>query len=77
MSKTVIRLLGKGDSVLNVTERMVAVRRANGDVDIIPLIVDEGPLRVDIDGTVTITYGSNTVETVIDGEQGNIKVITF
>ena len=77
MGKITIRLLNKGDSVINVTERMIAVKRKNGSVDIIPLIFGDGPIRVDLDNIVTISYGANSVETVIDGEEGDITVVTF
>lgn len=36
-----INILKKGDSVLNVDKNFIAVRRKNGEVDIVPLIEDE------------------------------------
>lgn len=79
MAKIKIKILNKGDSVISVTEKMVAVQRKNGEVDIIPLIFDESgqPPRVDLDNIVTISYGKNSVETIIEGENGDIKVTTF
>ena len=77
MAKTIIRLLSKGDSVINVTESMIAVKRKNGEIDIIPLIFGDGPIRVDLENIVTISYGMNSVETVINGEDGDITVVTF
>jgi hypothetical protein len=71
------KLLNKGDFVINVTESMIAVRRKNGEVDIIPLVIGDGPPGIDADNIVTISYGMNAVETVIDGEHGGVTVVTF
>ena len=56
-----VGLLKKGDSVLNVTSEFVAVKRKNGEVDIIPLVKDGWSWRVDTENIVTIGYGENTV----------------
>lgn len=63
-----INVMSKGDKVLNVTSELVAIQRKNGEVDIIPLILDESGIRIDTENIVTIGYGNNSVETeVIDG----------
>lgn len=63
-----INVMSKGDKVLNVTSELVAIQRKNGEVDIIPLILDESGIRIDIENIVTIGYGNNSVETeFIDG----------
>jgi hypothetical protein len=79
MAKIKIKILNKGDSVISVTEKMISVQRKNGEVDIIPLIFDVPgqPPRVDLDNIVTISYGKNSVETIIEGDTGDIKVTTF
>ena len=77
MPKITIKILRKGDSVISVTEKMIAVKRKNGEVDIIPLIIGEGFPRVDLDNITTISYGTNTIETLIDSDDGDVKVITF
>jgi hypothetical protein len=79
MAKIKIKILNKGDSVLSITERAVAVRRKNGEVDIIPLIFDEmgSPPRVDIENILTISYGKNAIETTIAGDTGDVKITTF
>ena len=59
----VIRILHKGDTVLNVTKEFIAVRRKNGEVDLIGLLNEEGGVRVDIGNIVTIGFGDNVVET--------------
>lgn len=58
-----IRILQKGDTVLNVTKEFIAVRRKNGEVDLIRLLNKEGGVRVDIENIVTIGFGDNVVET--------------
>ncbi|GHV10550.1 hypothetical protein FACS1894219_00180 [Clostridia bacterium] len=79
MAKIKIKILNKGDSVISVTEKAVAVQRKNGEVDIIPLIFDEleRPPRIDVENIVTISYGQNAVETTIEGENGDVKITTF
>mgnify|MGYP001051695688 FL=1 len=58
-----IRLLHKGDSVLNVTKDLIAVRRRNGEVDLIKLLNENGSVRLDLEDIVTIGFGDNIVET--------------
>ena len=57
----VLGLLRKGDAVLNVTNEFVAIRRKNGEVDVIPLLKEGESWRVDFDNIFTIGYGENTV----------------
>ena len=56
-----IGVLKKGDSVLNVTGEFIAVKRKNGEVDIIPFMKEETGWRVNLEELVTIGYGENTV----------------
>ena len=56
-----IDVLKKGDSVLSVTGEFIAVKRKNGEVDIIPFVKEETGWRVDLEQLVTIGYGENTV----------------
>ena len=77
MTHMIFKLLNKDDSVINVTESMIAIKRKNGEVDIIPLIFGDGSPRIDSDNVITISYGANTAETVIDGKHGDITVVTF
>lgn len=57
-----INILKKGDKVLSVTNDLIAVQRKNGEVDIIPLMLEKTGPRVNEEGIVTIGYGDNTVE---------------
>ncbi len=79
MAKMKINILNKGDSVLFVNDRLIAVQRKNGEVDLIPMMLDnENNLpRIDTKNILTIAYGKNTVETVVDGDNGDIKITTF
>jgi len=62
-----INILKKGDSVLSVNEKFIAVRRSNGEVDLIPFTSDDMGLRIDSSRIVTIGYGNNTVSSKING----------
>lgn len=79
MPKIKINILNKGDSVLFVNDRMIAVQRKNGEVDLIPMVLDNETNfpRIEIDNILTISYGKNTVETIIDGDKGDVRVTTF
>lgn len=58
-----VRILHKGDKVISVTKEFIAVRRKNGEVDLIGLLNEESGVRVDIENIVTIGFGDNIVET--------------
>ena len=77
MAKIIIKILSKGDSVISVTEKMIAVQRKNGEVDIIPIISDGNTMRIDIENIVTISYGNNSIEATLESDNGDIKITTF
>lgn len=68
-----INILKKGDSVLNVDKNFIAVKRKNGEVDIVPLIEDETGLRVNVSKIVTIGYGDN----IVTAKVGDVTVINY
>ena len=70
----VLCLLKKGDKVLNVTNEFVAIKRKNGEVDIVPLIKEGYSWRIDLENIVTIGYGSNTV--TYENENG-VQITNF
>lgn len=70
----VLGIMKKGDEVLSVNENCVAVKRKNGEVDIIPFIKEGCGWRVDAENIVTIGYGDNVVTFE---EENGIKVINF
>lgn len=69
----VIRILKKGDRVINVTSDFIAVQRKNGEVDIISIVRDNETLRIDPEAVITIGYGDNVVQT----EAGDVTITTF
>ena len=69
-----INVLRKGDRVMSVMPEMIVVERKNGEVDIIPLLIDGCNVRIDYENITTIGYGNNVVE--IQNEDG-IKVTNF
>ena len=69
-----VKVLQKGDRVLNVTKNMIAVERKNKEVDLIPLLLEPGGIRIDYENIVTISYGSNVVE--LETEDG-ITITNF
>lgn len=69
-----IRILHKGDTVLNVTKDFIAVRRRNGEVDLIGLLNEDGRVRIDFENIVTIGFGDNIVET--ENENG-VTILNF
>ena len=50
-----------GDEVLSVTQNFIAVKRVSGEVDLLPLIIDEEGMRIESDKIVTIGYGENEI----------------
>lgn len=68
-------VLKKGDEVLNVWEGHIAVKRKNGDVEILQYYVDnDGLPRLD-DNSVLITYGKGSVTAKSDNS--SVEITTF
>ena len=61
-----INVLRRGDEVLSVTQNFIAVKRVSGEVDLLPLIIDEEGMRIDSDKIVTIGYVDNEIKTNLD-----------
>ena len=62
-----INILQEGDSVISVTNELVAIQRKNGEVDLLKLLIADGRIRVDQENVVTISYGSNTTVENVNG----------
>jgi hypothetical protein len=78
MAKIEIKILHGGDSVLFVNDRIIAVQRENGAVDIIPMdINEEGLPYINMENILTISYGDGVVTTTIDDGNEEIEVTTF
>ena len=69
-----INILHKGDKFLNVTNDFIAVERFSGEVDILPLIKENGGIWVDTKHVLTIGYGENVVQ--VETEDG-ITITNF
>lgn len=65
-----INILKKGDEVLSLTERFLAIKRKNGEVDIFNVMYGEaGEFLIDPLKVASIGYGEGTVgKTMDDGE---------
>jgi hypothetical protein len=75
-SKIKIGIMKKGDSILSASQDFVAIKRKNGEVDIIRLYFDENKLpRLDMENMVTIGYGEGSVSTVVD--EDGCEITTF
>jgi hypothetical protein len=62
MAHYLVRILNEGDRVVGILDGRIAVRRANGEVDILRLIQDnDGAPRIDTSATITITYGPGDI----------------
>ena len=68
-----IGVLRDGDQVISVSTEFIAIQRINGEVDIIPIVVDGKTLRVDTENIVTIGYGDNVIEATVD----DVTITTF
>lgn len=75
MAKLTLRILRKGDKVISVNNNNIAIERENGEVEIIPVIIDEnGFPGIDTEHTLRITYGSGAVEMQMN--EGSAEEIT-
>ena len=70
-----VEILKKGDSVLNVWDSHVAVKKESGDVEIFRYYLDEEGLPRLADHTILITQGDGSISSNIDGT--SINVTTF
>ena len=69
-----VNIMLDGDRVIGVTNEFVAVERASGEVDIVPLIREDNRIWVDTQHVLTIGYGENTVQ--VQTEDG-VTITTF
>ena len=70
-----LEILGKGDSVLNVWDNNIAVKRENGDVEILHFDLDaEGLMRLS-KNSILITQGDGVVRAT--NEDSSVEFGTF
>lgn len=72
MAKLTLRILRSGDKVISVTNNSIAIERVNGEVEIIPVIIDEnGFPGIDTTHTLIISYGSGAAEVKMNEDSDN------
>lgn len=64
-----IKILHKGDEVICVNDRFLAVKRKNGVVDIFKVVFDQqGSFMIDPVRTATVGFGEGTISASMDDE---------
>ena len=61
-----INILKKGDEVIAINDKIVAIKRKNGQVDIFSIMYGEKEIYVDPVKIATIGYGNGEISKVID-----------
>ena len=70
-----INLLKKGDEVLSMNEKFLAIKRKDGTVDVYNVFFNEEGVYVDPIKTAVIGYGEGTVEKMLD--DGDTRIVSF
>lgn len=70
-----INVLKKGDEVLTINEKFLAVKRKDGTVDIYNVFFNEEGIYVDPIRSAIIGYGEGMVEKLLD--DGETKIVKF
>lgn len=70
-----MEILKKGDSVLNIWDNNIAIKRKNGDVEIVRYEIGEDGLPRVSNNSILITQGDGIVRT--KSEDGLFEVGTF
>lgn len=61
-------ILKKGDKVLSVTNKLIAIQRENGEVEVIRFLIDKEGVWIADEETLIIGYADNAEESeIIDG----------
>lgn len=68
-------ILKKGDTVLNVWENHIAVKKKSGEVEIYQFYLDEQGLPRLTDNTILVTQGKGSVTVTADDSE--VEVFTF
>ena len=68
-------ILKKGETVLNVWENHIAVKKKSGEVEIFQFFLDEEGLPRLSDNTILVTKGNGSVSAKADGS--TIEITTF
>lgn len=68
-------ILKKGDTVLNVWENHIAIKKKSGEVEIFQFFVDESGLPRLSENTILVTQGNGSISAKADGS--TIEITTF
>lgn len=58
-----LKIMGEGDQILNCWDDKIAIRRVNGEVDIVQLKIENNLPSLSND-IWRVTYGNNTIEII-------------
>lgn len=70
-----INILKKGDKVITINEKFLAVRRKDGTVDIYNVFFNEEGIYIDPIRSAIIGYGEGMIEKLLD--DGETKIVKF
>lgn len=70
-----INVLKKGDEVLTINEKFLAIKRKDGTVDIYNVFFNEEGIYVDPIRSAIIGYGEGMIEKLLD--DGETKIVKF
>ncbi len=68
-------ILKEGDTVINVWDSHIAVRKETGEVEIYKFFVDEEGLPRIADDSILVTHGDGIITTTVD--ESPIEITTF
>ena len=58
-------ILKKGDKVLSVTNKLIAIQRENGEVEVIRFLIDKEGIWIADEETLIIGYADNAEESEV------------
>lgn len=70
-----INVLRRGDEVLTINEKFLAIKREDGTVDIYNVFFNEDGIYVDPIISANIGYGEGMIEKMLD--DGETKIVEF
>ncbi len=68
-------ILKKGDTVLNVWENHIAVKKKSGEVEIFQFFVDEEGLPRLAENTILVTFGNGSISA--ESTDSDVTITTF
>lgn len=70
-----INIMQKGEQFIGIFDNKIALKRKNGEVRVVAIILDEDGIRVDKDAELIIGYGDG--EVIVGDMDDEIEVTTF